>query len=1141
MLKVIPYKVYEYFGKNFQDECIRHAEVSENAEFIVDINDAFETHTNMGEEELDVYVAELEYINGVSLEDYLHEEINITPINLAQITIDLLMIWHELIMRREYHNDLHKGNLMVELLDENIRRTDALNDRIRLVAIDLNSINSESLSNVSRIGDQNYVWQHIKSFVTLLREKYDYNGKNTDAEYRLIETLERVSNFIIPPSQNSDIPEFNELIKLIKEEFSNSFSYSPWNKKFSLTRLNEGINAQSIYSCHVPALLVDPENIWMKKISIAGPQLITGMRGCGKTMLLNSIDIHARLAKHNDDKPMEGDFKTDDYIGISTSCKYLVGCGDGNERMLIGKLIWLYAIETLKAARHLQEIDERIVTSDYYKNLMTVLEIIFGLDFPKEVRYSALLLEKFLCLHTDDIFKFDSNFRFEMSIINALELLASTIKGISPILDGRKIYFLLDDASTRYLSKETISYLLTNLLFIGTDCAFKITTELQSIIKFNSPGDVDTALETRDYQIFDLGADVYERTKNTKIGKKFIIDILKRRIKFYTSHPKVSPEEVLGDRTLTEIANKIVKSKKTSKKRKEIYYGISALTALCVGDIGDIIILYDMILMSGNNKFPIPPEKQTECYQQLCSRRIYNLERRNSKLRDYVKTFSEASYRLLIESQGKVERGECRNRLRQYNSLYVRITSGNKEKQSRQLRELIDAGIFVFADGTGAPRTKSSDTDPTLQFKLTFRKLFGLSNYIGLANSDRYELSGSDLEEWLENPSKDILLKNLCNKDNMTEEDLEEDVLEAIKEDNKNEQLRLFDFIDKEVENSQISKSLYSNYGNNDYLYKRIQFELKNLMGNYDVAIFGLGFEERTAASVDRVISSCLFKKAILIKYNESGKGQYIIDKISNMIGIENITIMAFNQYKAILELINSDDNILLDITGLYKPLIFYLIRNGILEKKHFDIVYTAAQYYYPTEEDIEKALQKYENISSADGFNDLMNELLIGELGPYENISLIPTKYDSILRPTALIGFLAPKNQRLFALLDDRDYECISLIIPEGSTLRNRLTKMAANIAVANYSNVNIDSIKINNMHMIWNNLIDTYSALYYRDGMNIDISLTGSKIQAVVSAAFSAVCNVAQCWYVQPQKFDTEHFTKGVKETECYTITMN
>ena len=79
----------------------------------------------------------------------------------------------------------------------------------------------------------------------------------------------------------------------------------------------------------------------------------------------------------------------------------------------------------------------------------------------------------------------------------------------------------------------------------------------------------------------------------------------------------------------------------------------------------------------------------------------------------------------------------------------------------RELRKLIDAGVFVLQGGV--PRAKTRDGDPVQKFILKYRKLFGLSSFIGLSDRDRFELSGEDLREWLANPkrSKEILMRNL--------------------------------------------------------------------------------------------------------------------------------------------------------------------------------------------------------------------------------------------------------------------------------------------------------------------------------------------------------------------------------------------
>ena len=188
---------------------------------------------------------------------------------------------------------------------------------------------------------------------------------------------------------------------------------------------------------------------------------------------------------------------------------------------------------------------------------------------------------------------------------------------------------------------------------------------------------------------------------------------------------------------------------------------MTALAGVCVGDIGDIINLYDLIIREydySKNTVPIPIELQNECFQNLCSARLHEVNSRGSDYKDYALSFAQASNELLMKSAK-----ENATRLRQYYSIYVRITTGDTEKQYNKIRQLLDAGIFVYSGGANIPRTLGNDNNPIQQFKLTYRRLYGLSNLMGLAQRDRFELSGKDLEDWLNTPAKgkEILMRNL--------------------------------------------------------------------------------------------------------------------------------------------------------------------------------------------------------------------------------------------------------------------------------------------------------------------------------------------------------------------------------------------
>src|SRR5690606_5905379 len=150
----------------------------------------------------------------------------------------------------------------------------------------------------------------------------------------------------------------------------------------------------------------------------------------------------------------------------------------------------------------------------------------------------------------------------------------------------------------------------------------------------------------------------------------------------------------------------------------------------------------------------------SSAFQEFCSRRLYQLSRRRGRLKHFADGFAKAAHDLLIQSARRDP-----SRLRDYASVDVRVTTGDTDRQLQQLRELMDAGVFVLTGGPDTPRTKTRDSDPVAQYTLTFRKLLGLASAIGLSQRDRFELSGQNLIDWLNDPqnSSETLKRNLAS------------------------------------------------------------------------------------------------------------------------------------------------------------------------------------------------------------------------------------------------------------------------------------------------------------------------------------------------------------------------------------------
>jgi len=1141
VLKIIPKKVYEFFKKDFIQECDLHNNIATESNHLVQILDRFEHKINFNKDELECYVAVLDYISGDPLSEILEDESKeVSVISVAQIAIDLYRLYEELETRNIYHNDLHPKNIIVKRLS--MPRAEAIDESIQVVAIDLGSLSqlSRSDSLQGRLGDIHYIAMHLRNLVKRLT--YDIDNVD-DMEFRVATVLENQASLLAPASEMQRPPNPRELIEEIKTSYNRICS--PWQDTLILKKFDDAYNAQSLSPWFVPQLLVDPEGKWVSKMSTRGPQLITGMRGCGKTMLLRALQFHARIAKYQEEggniiKKLE----KDGFVGLMVSCTRLLdtlGSSTNKINKPFERIFCSYVIQAIQAIRHLKEVSVKIVSPYSYRTLAEAIDNCLDTKIKWKSIGTESELERRLTKLLLDIRENGDDIKLKVSHpSHAFEYLAEAIRNTATIWNKSYILFLVDDVSTRYISYDTINKLIPNLMVHSEVFAFKLTTEAQILeLPLTSPGELEYARQDRDFEIFDLGSEVYQITggKDKKRAKTFLENILAQRARYCPEHPEgVNPSDVLGDISMSNIAMNIASSKKNSRERKKIYHGISALAGVCVGDIGDVITLYELILKKAQQQHcPVDTEIQSQCYQDLCSRRLYDLNRRQSTLKDFALTFAEAAYELLIQSYKELNNGK-REELRQYNQVYVRSTEGDTKKQFKKLRELIDAGVFVLKGGSQTPRTKTRDSDPIGQFVLTYRKIYGLSNFMPLSERDRFELSGKQLEEWLNNPQngKEILLRNLGG---------------AIPEDEITEHEDYRKKIKKRKSKDKLLYKVGTSKGNGNN-FKEVQEELKRQKSRFSInkisphelsnvkfdnVIIGLGFEERTIDSLINILDLIKTDNIIMVKYKEEGKTNEILKKLKNhdlnknTISYSEIIRSGFN---------NLEGNTLIDVTGLAKPAIFYSVRNSLKNENKLVICHTSAQQYYPLDTDINNILDA---IDKGD-INQLLDDLkriLTGEKGPYNIDPLI--KSDAISsRRRALCAFSSPKHERLLTLLDRREFDRIQIGVDVSDNPRSKLSNLIAETASSNYGAF-VEKCDYDNFSELVEFVENSYRFWYVKKGFDFECSLTGSKLGAVAFSIISTCYKISQCWYIRPSDFDLKRFTKGTGLSNYYVVRID
>lgn len=1150
VLKVTPKSFYDFFpDKNFEKECQLHHDVAEGTDHLVKIRDMLpEVDVTFADQHLPCCVAELDFVDGPLLTAYFQGGERITAQVAAQIAIDLLRLREELERKHVFHNDLHAGNIIVERLQKERFRADAVDPSIRAKAIDLGSAAVQSRDDPAkhRIADLARIAEHMSKLIGGLIRDPD---RVSDHDFRLASTLQGIFQVLAPPAENTRLPAAGELIEQIKfaYEMIPRHAWRSWLKPLALASFGSYYNALTLEPWHVPALLIDPQGTWLKQIGTPGPQIITGMRGCGKTMLLRALQFHARASQargESADTVIER-LRTDGYMGLFVSAQRLLdkpeGGGTGSNDPF-ARLILAYALEAVRSVMHLRDISSGKVSDRAHKSiaraLTGILEDSAALSDPLDLDELDAHLSRALVQHSRDA----AVLRLQVNPSDAFVHLAEAIRDCSEYWSNARVLFLLDDVSTRYLKGGPIRQLLSALLFQHPVCAFKITSEVQTMeLELKTPGENLPAREGRDYSVFDLGSEVYDKIKGQQ-GKDFVQQILSQRAAHFSAHPQATPSQILGDVNLETIATEIAESSSTSGKRKKVYRGITAVAHVCVGDIGDVISLYERIIKAANGRFPVSSQIQTDCFQDHCSHRLYDLNRRGGHLKDVAGSFAEASYELLVKSFREARKnGKQTARLRQYTSIYIRVTTGDTGKQMSQLRELIDAGVFVFTGGR--PRTKTKDSDPILQFKLSFRRIYGLTNFIGLAERDRFELSGANLEAWLSNPGdgKEILLRTLGGPLTDESEETSEPPDLASDEAVEYPAPTLFD----RLESSEPAKATAPNTATSalseaEGAPPTHEISIESLSGKALAAsapvsiVLGLGFEDRTLKSVQELTRTLPPCKVYAIQYDEPGKSKEILDALRRW-GADVSLIPYDAATKS--DFAVGGQATLIDTTGLAKPIIFHTVRNCLRESKAVFVTHTRAKSYYPTDADM-KALLKAEEKHNRQKFFDTLARVLTGEIGPYRCIPLLEADADETRR-TVLYAFASPKHERLLSLIDSRVIDRLEVVAPEGMTARNRVAKHIAEIAATDNASADVTLINSDDLSKTTAFLLSGFGQWYVRQGFNFEIGLTGSKMEAVAAAAVSSICKVTQCWYVRPTNFDPLRFTKGAGETRFFRIT--
>jgi serine/threonine protein kinase len=1126
--------------KDFEAESRLHAELSES-QYIAGLLDWGPEKLDFGGEQVECYWTRMDYVEGRSLEQ-VAEDGPRSPREALQIALDLLSLVDEMTSRGVYHNDLHGRNAFLVDLPRERERREAVDSSVAVKVFDLGSAARGDAATPGQLEDGGRLTDLERVAHQILRMLAAYesrSGEISPADLRISSQLRRVAEFYCQ-TDATRLPTPRDMIFELRHAWA--FAERPSRRPVRLESMGQHFNAQTMPASYARLLLHDPEGKWSQRISGVGPQLIAGMRGCGKTMLLRSLEWAARtyLAPGETANGRLSRLRDENYLGLFVSCASLLRTP--RVRTVdapLQRLFLCFAREVVRAVS-VCELDE---TGEIrYQELEGFSDLLRArIDWYNPPANPANLVqleaEVGAALQAEaDQGRDDAGF----NALDAFEGLASAARRLVDLWENKHLVFLLDDVSRRFLTSGDVDQLLAQFCLKSEHFGFKISTEARSQLLFTPGG--EAAQLGRDYDIFDLGREVLDSLGGEK-GVAFVEGVLvPRQERVEGQMPAAVPSDLLGRQTLSDLARAI----RLEPGKAPVYWGIQALAAVCVGNVGEIVQMYNVMLDKAAGR-PVTKAIQHETMTAQSERRLLAIAGQDPWLYAHAVAFAAASNRELRKSDPE--------RLRQYTQVFVRILPEQKELFD-QLLTLVDDGVLVFAGN--APRYKGEQEAPQLQFKLAFNKIFGLTHRVPLSMRDRFEPAAQDVASWLKEPRQSRLQPGPDDEAGDGATEAAETDVEGGRQDPASTSPPAPSALPEPPSGQQLSFSVLDERPTTALAHlhltadcRELPLHADSLLWSESTVIAALGFEDRAVGAWRNAHAAGVEPGQVsLIRYPDRGRADEVIAMLDAKGSVHELydvdPAAQTSTEPALLDLLAPAGRpVVLDVTSLTKPLIYSLVRHALRRDRQVHVLHTCAAEYEPAEERLRPALVLLEDPEQnfAEGFR-LLDEATVGEGTGFEPMAIGPQTRDAS-QPSLLAAFMSLKLQRLQRLLDSMQVErlvAVASVHTSGErSLRSRAMYKAAEYLVTRYGGEQrqLTTLDGQGAYEILRELHQRYAL---HDAFNFEITLTGTKMQAVGAGMFASTASPAAVYYSMPAPAtrDKTKFTHGTGKTRLYRLAL-
>lgn len=754
-IKLIPKALYENRSKSFDEEISKYVLLGNHSN-IAEIQDAGTGSVSCLDQQVEVYYIVMEWVAGETLRSYIATK-PLTASDVYTICAQMASALSRFESRGLEHGDLNADNVMIQSITNDELGSQLTRSPLRVKIIDTGSAVFAGQKSKKTVSDLNYLGSHATSLTNAARAHDPQLPLDDEA---FLNGVDAFTGLLRDESNQRGFASADAFIERLREKYD--------QRRFYHIETNEILNSPFEY---INALDFKPNSTLLPKLfhndfpwirdSIMSPSqqvLITGPRGCGKTMILKNMGLRTRLLAAN--KPANPEsfsliMENEDCVGLFVSARIEIG-----NQLFIAKLPpWatvdeniicyfqlLYALEAadtlLMIQSHFQvEFDQQsefefcsLLSDALGKNCGSLAEALGALRRALiEIRQSKFSLIDASALTSGGF----------------LRQLCERFVNLHPAFNGKVVNFLLDDFSLPKIPSHIQKVLLPLIWAPGEGYFFKVSAHSKSMEQVDLRGNQYD--EQRDFKEVNLGREYFNFTSSAQgkaSAQQTITSIIERRYSHSSQYggQKVDLEAILGKGS-TSIAADLAQLAQHKKTRSYNYHGWETILSLCSGEISYVLDIVGRIIESQGpyGPFPIPEAVQNKTIRDHAKNELVQLQDHvtsHTNLYAVAQAFGELSRAKLV---GKKVKDGSRDRFAEYTRIEVEL-SGKTQKARDALVELVSNGVFI--DGG---LSSSSSGKPTQ--KLLFRRLFTPAFPTTWNNRDGFNWTEQRFAKFVEDPS----------------------------------------------------------------------------------------------------------------------------------------------------------------------------------------------------------------------------------------------------------------------------------------------------------------------------------------------------------------------------------------------------